>query len=73
MQSNSAIWEERPLPDRLLDATAKHVMYLRELRLAQMERMMAEFVLGVDIYLGVVRDAAPSKKPTVSMYDSIRG
>ena len=35
----------------------QHVMYLRELRLAQMERIMAEFIYGVDIYLGVVRDA----------------
>lgn len=35
----------------------KHVMYLRELRLAQMERIMAEFIYGVDIYLSVVRDA----------------
>lgn len=32
-------------------------MYLRELRLAQMERIMAEFIYGVDIYLSVVRDA----------------
>ena len=32
-------------------------MYLRELRLAQMERMMAEFLYGVDIYLSLNRDA----------------
>ena len=32
-------------------------MYLRELRLAQMERMMEEFIYGVDIYLSCVRDA----------------
>ena len=35
----------------------QHVMYLRELRLAQMERIMAEFIYGVDIYLSLVRDA----------------
>jgi hypothetical protein len=33
-------------------------MYLRELRLAQMERMMEEFIHGVDIYLSCVRDAS---------------
>lgn len=31
-------------------------MYLRELRLAQMERMMAEFIYGVNIYLSIIRD-----------------
>lgn len=40
---------------------AQRVMYLRELRLAQMERMMAEFISGVNIYLGVVRDAKDYK------------
>ena len=33
-------------------------MYLRELRLSQMERMMEEFVHGVDIYLSCDRDAS---------------
>ena len=35
----------------------QHVMYLRELRLAQMERLMVEFLHGVDIYLSLVRDS----------------
>lgn len=35
----------------------QHVMYLRELRLAQMERLMAEFLYGVDIYLSLIRDS----------------
>lgn len=35
----------------------QHVMYLRELRLAQMERLMAEFLYGVDIYLSIARDS----------------
>ena len=66
MQSNAAVWEERPLPEKLTNATAKHVMYLRDLRVAQMERLMAEFLFGVDIYLKVVRDAEPSRKQSVS-------
>ena len=32
-------------------------MYLRELRLAQMERLMVEFLHGVDIYLSLNRDS----------------
>ncbi|XP_068701589.1 uncharacterized protein [Montipora foliosa] len=57
MQGKASIWAERPSPAALVDAAAKHVMYLRELRLAQMERIMAEFIYGVDIYLSLVRDA----------------
>ena len=33
------------------------VLYLRELRIAQMENMMAEFLFGVNVYLGVFRDS----------------
>ncbi|KAL9973391.1 hypothetical protein ACROYT_G019847 [Oculina patagonica] len=57
MQRSDSIWAERPAPKALVDAAAKHVMYLRELRLAQMERLMAEFLYGVDIYLSLIRDA----------------
>jgi hypothetical protein len=38
-------------------------MYLRELRLAQMEKMMADFLFGVDIYLEIIRDAKDSELP----------
>ena len=41
----------------LLSLFVQHVMYLRELRLSQMERLLAEFLYGVNIYLSVVRDA----------------
>lgn len=57
MKTNASIWAVRPAPEALVDAAAKHVMYLRELRLAQMERLMAEFLYGVDIYLSVARDS----------------
>lgn len=71
MQTNAAVWEERPLPEKLLNAAAEHVMYLRDLRVAQMERLMAEFLYGVDIYLSVVRDEEPSKKQTVSKHHKL--
>ncbi|XP_001631584.2 uncharacterized protein LOC5511177 isoform X2 [Nematostella vectensis] len=57
MQLDEAIWTRRPLPERMLDAAAKRVVYLRELRLAQMERLMAECIHGVNIYLGLYRDS----------------
>ncbi|XP_031563472.1 uncharacterized protein LOC116299006 [Actinia tenebrosa] len=63
MQKDELIWSRRPLSQPLLDACAKHVMYLRELRLAQMERMLAEFIFGVDVYLSVIRDDKDLKPP----------
>ena len=53
------MWAERPLADALLEAAVKNVVYLRQLRLCLMEEMLADFVDGVDIYLGVMRDAQP--------------
>lgn len=51
-------------PDWVLSSLfQQHVMYLRELRLAQMERMLAEFIFGVDIYLSVIRDDKDYKLP----------
>ncbi|XP_078601712.1 uncharacterized protein LOC144876378 [Branchiostoma floridae x Branchiostoma japonicum] len=55
---DQAIWAERPLPDHLLDAAAKDVMYLRDLRVALMDKLMSEFVMGVDVYLSVRRDSS---------------
>ena len=46
-------------------------MYLRELRLAQMERLMAEFLYGVDVYLSIVRDSKelnPKVKISLSFF-----
>ncbi|XP_078683258.1 uncharacterized protein LOC144917276 isoform X1 [Branchiostoma floridae x Branchiostoma belcheri] len=57
-EEDEAIWAERPLPDHLLIAAAKNVMYLRELRVALMDKLMSEFVMGVDVYLSVRRDSS---------------
>ncbi|XP_028405290.1 piRNA biogenesis protein EXD1-like isoform X2 [Dendronephthya gigantea] len=56
-KNDEMVWKNRPIGRDLIDVAAKTVMYLRELRLAQMERMMEEFLHGVDIYLSCVRDA----------------
>ena len=46
----------------------QHVMYLRELRLAQMERLMVEFLHGVDIYLSLVRDSNDTNPKVGELY-----
>lgn len=57
-KNDELVWKKRPIHKDLIDVAAKTVMYLRELRLAQMERMMEEFIFGVDIYLSCMRDAS---------------
>lgn len=51
------MWLERPPRPHLVDAAVKNVKHLLELRHALMEKMLDEFVAGVDIYLMHVRDA----------------
>ena len=48
----------------------QHVMYLRELRLAQMERLMVEFLHGVDIYLSLVRDSKETNPKVRELFAS---
>jgi len=43
-------------------------MYLRELRLAQMERLMVEFLHGVDIYLSLIRDSNDTNPKVGELY-----
>ena len=56
----------------LLSLFVQHVMYLRELRLSQMERLLAEFLYGVNIYLSVVRDAK-DVSPKVRCCEIVKG
>lgn len=42
----------------MLQLAMKNVMYLRELRIVLMEKMLAEFVAGVDVYLTQVKGAS---------------
>ncbi|KAL3880013.1 hypothetical protein ACJMK2_032285 [Sinanodonta woodiana] len=57
-KDDEEVWSRRPAPQQLLEAAAKNVMYLLELRNILLEKMLEEFVAGVDIYLSQVRDAS---------------
>uniref|UniRef100_A0A8W8KLZ5 3'-5' exonuclease domain-containing protein n=1 Tax=Magallana gigas TaxID=29159 RepID=A0A8W8KLZ5_MAGGI len=52
------IWATRPISRQLLDALYKNVVHLRPLRQVLIEKMMAEYVAGVDVYLSQVRDSS---------------
>ncbi|XP_033742722.1 piRNA biogenesis protein EXD1-like isoform X2 [Pecten maximus] len=56
-KEDQQVWMERPAGRPLLEAACKNVMHLLDLRLILMEKMMAEFVAGVDVYLAHTRDA----------------
>ncbi|XP_060064361.1 piRNA biogenesis protein EXD1-like [Ylistrum balloti] len=56
-KEDQEVWMERPAGRPLLEAACKNVMHLLDLRLVLMEKMMAEFVAGVDVYLSYTRDA----------------
>ena len=56
MREDQAVWLRRPLPESLLEAAVKNVVYLRELREKQLEAMMNAFVRCVDVFLETVRD-----------------
>ncbi|XP_037074874.1 piRNA biogenesis protein EXD1-like [Pollicipes pollicipes] len=57
MREDQQVWLKRPLAEPLLEGAVKNVVYLRELRHVQMERLFSTFVRCVDVYLGAVRDA----------------
>ncbi|XP_057312961.1 piRNA biogenesis protein EXD1-like [Hydractinia symbiolongicarpus] len=56
LQANINIWLERPLEMDFLKVCAMAAMYIRELRPVMMERLLAEYLCGVDVYLDSVRD-----------------
>ena len=57
-QEDEEVWAERPLKKHVVEAAVKDVIYLLELRQVLMEKMLEEFVAGVNIYLSHVRDAS---------------
>ena len=67
------MWLKRPPPLSTLDSLVKSVRCLRELRIVLQEKMLRDFVDGVDIYLGVQRDvsAVISDKREVGFYSGI--
>ncbi|KAJ8297508.1 hypothetical protein KUTeg_024039 [Tegillarca granosa] len=50
-KEDQEVWAQRPVRRQMLELAMKNVMYLRELRIVLMEKMLAEFVAGVDLYL----------------------
>ena len=57
-QQDQEVWAKRPASHDILMAASKNVVYLRDLRHILEEKMMAEFVAGVDIYLTHVKKAS---------------
>ena len=51
------MWAERPAPPWVPQMAVVRVMYLLELRVRLLEKMLTDFIDGVDIFLGLHRDA----------------
>ncbi|XP_041357556.1 uncharacterized protein LOC121374519 [Gigantopelta aegis] len=60
-KEDQEIWCKRPAPGFVMEAAVKHVEHLLDLRLILMEKMMAEFTVGVDIYLAQVKDVSDAE------------
>lgn len=52
------VWTLRPLPRVYEKAAIKHVIYLRDLRVAILEQLLSELNDGIDIYLNILRDCS---------------
>ena len=50
------MWLERPLAESLGERLAIDVMYLRELRVEQLDMMLVDLRQIFEIYLGAMRD-----------------
>jgi len=51
------VWAERPAPQWIHHMAVVRVMYLLELRVRLLEKMLTDFIDGVDIFLSLHRDA----------------
>jgi len=60
LQSNEMVWAERPAPKWIPHMAVVRVMYLLELRICLLEKMLIDFIDGVDIFLSLHRDASPT-------------
>ncbi|XP_076331981.1 uncharacterized protein LOC143237031 isoform X2 [Tachypleus tridentatus] len=56
LNKDNEVWKQRPLPPILHEAAVKHVIYLRELRVAVMEKLLTEFTSAVNSSLSLIRD-----------------
>ncbi|XP_052795025.1 uncharacterized protein LOC128228032 isoform X2 [Mya arenaria] len=57
-EADEEVWLERPPRPALIDIAVKNVKHLLELRSILMEKMLEEYVAGVNIFLMHVRDAS---------------
>ncbi|WAQ97753.1 EXD1-like protein [Mya arenaria] len=58
LKADEEVWLERPPRPALIDIAVKNVKHLLELRSILMEKMLEEYVAGVNIFLMHVRDAS---------------
>lgn len=66
---------QRPASQQVIEEAVTKVMYLLELRIRLIEKMLSDFTDGVDIYLGLHRDASSQRLlqlEVVQHYDFFR-
>lgn len=65
------MWLERPLSEPLGEHLARKVMFLRELRLEQLDMILVDLKQITEVYLGVLRDKDSLTVSQVSHWDVI--
>jgi hypothetical protein len=60
----------RPAEQQIVEAAVINVMYLLELRITLMEKMLSDFTDGVDIFLGLHRDASSQRLTLLEVVQS---
>lgn len=68
-QCDEKIWLERPANQQLINEAVINVMYLLELRVKLIEKMLCDFIDGVDIFLGLHRDASSQRLTLLEVMD----
>lgn len=56
LQVDESLWLERPLAKPLGELLAQEVLFLRELRLEQLDVMLVDLGQMTDVYLGAFRN-----------------
>ena len=74
LQSDDKVWAERPAQQWIHHMAVVRVMYLLELRVRLLEKMLTDFIDGVDIFISLHRDADPAtlNKLEVGRWSNLR-
>ena len=64
-----AVWAERPATQAVVEGAVKNVKHLLRLRQVLMDKLLTDLVDGIDIYLGIVRDAPDHQVNNFSVYN----